>query len=396
MAEQAKEKLEWESDQLTVSEQFLTLAEEVYRGEFDRQFDEIMEADKIKRSKICKWLGLSVEDARDLLYNEFCFSILNNVIKANFAKEDSNGVFDLIGRWFEKAIVGLKASLLEKLTKNESITELVRVMTVFAEQRLGTARTEADLRMLKEHSKQGNEAEWWAMSDQAAVTPGTPAGWWSTDSRKSEEGRWTQGAVHHDVVTPIAASAVSSRSPKETSESAAILLQGKKTIQFEEIKRKADPYDQRGEMTYCSQTAQDNARSIFGVILPGWDGTAAATQEVTAWGKIQASAKSGESVDKYLQTVERKRKNADYFRVPPPGAVIADIFATSKRAEWHRALAFLAIDPTTGKSERYILDPYRNKKSREPIPLSTYNGTITRADFYSATTIVVKKPFRKI
>jgi len=54
MAEQAKEKLEWESDQLTVSEQFLTLAEEVYRGEFDRQFDEIMEADKIKRSKICK------------------------------------------------------------------------------------------------------------------------------------------------------------------------------------------------------------------------------------------------------------------------------------------------------------------------------------------------------
>lgn len=77
------------------------------------------------------------------------------------------------------------------------------------------------------------------------------------------------GSVTRDVVTPVAASAVNIRSSKETSESAAMLLQGKKTIQFEGIKRKADPYDQRGEMTYCSQTAQDNAQNIFGVILPG-------------------------------------------------------------------------------------------------------------------------------
>jgi len=54
MAGQAKERLELQSEKLTVSEEFLTLMEDIYRTEFDKQFDNVMNSDRVKRTKICK------------------------------------------------------------------------------------------------------------------------------------------------------------------------------------------------------------------------------------------------------------------------------------------------------------------------------------------------------
>ncbi len=377
MAGQAKERLELQSEKLTVSEEFLTLMEDIYRTEFDKQFDNVMNSDRVKRTKICKWFGLSIEDARDILYNEFFLSILNNTVEDKFSKE-STGVFELIGRWFEKAVSGIKASVIEKLTKNDAMTQLIEIMTIFANTQLGTATTTQQLHDLKTSATR-EESPVWAdnTSDRGGVEP------WSANNP------WA-------AVATTAAVSVKMRQAPESQTLALPLLQGRQTIAFETIQGKADPYEEKNEMTYCSQTAQDNAKNIFGIVLPWGDGTAANTERVTRWWRIANSAKSGESVSSYVSTVENKSSNRAFFRDPPPNAVIADIFAKSRRAEWHRALAFIAVDPTTGKTERYILDPYRNKRSTMPIPLDRYNGSITRADFYTSTKVVIKKPQRKI
>lgn len=177
-------------------------------------------------------------------------------------------------------------------------------------------------------------------------------------------------------------------------QSSAELIEWKKTIPLHQVELIADPYDSRENsegkrMTYCSQTAQDNAREIFGLIFPWWDWSAQKTKEATAWGNIEWSRKSNESIDHYVTTIDNVTDNTE-LTTWGQEAMVADLFVSSSSEHGHRALAFATVN-SAGEQDRYVLDPYRNtnKKSTKPIPLNDYTATIQRIDFYTSETVIL-------
>jgi hypothetical protein len=216
---------------------------------------------------------------------------------------------------------------------------------------------------------------WTPQSDETAV-PGAAVAWWGV---AGWVGITDQGSGSVDAWWTNAAE----------------VMRWKTTINLDEVEMIADPYDRRENsewkmMTYCSQTAQDNAKKIFGLIFPWWDWSAQKTKEATEGWNIQWSRKSGESVEHYISTIANVTDNSELWWGELT-ATVADLFVSSSSRHGHRALAFATLSESW-EQNRYVLDPYRNidRQSTRPIPLSEYTANIERIDYYSSETVIVE------
>lgn len=144
-------------------------------------------------------------------------------------------------------------------------------------------------------------------------------------------------------------------------------------INFSKIK--SNPPERKGKMTYCSRTAQKNAK-FFWVRIPDWDAREWVHKPI---------------IDKehFINTKTKSWNNNAYIDIniaSPDTANFADISVESDtvnwRRYWHRAIAFKNDD-----GQRYVLDPYYSWwYSTKPIPWDKYprHKKAEQINFYNA------------
>lgn len=185
-------------------------------------------------------------------------------------------------------------------------------------------------------------------------------------------------------------------------------LKNKKVIDPATMESKADKYEYRKWSTWCSETAQDNAREIFHrKLINGNAHIAICRRPLSGYvktiqlNKIPKLTKEKVTLPEYWKTEKRDSlKDLPRPTKDNPGTII-DLWVLSSSKHWHRTLWY--FDFSKGENgERMVLDPYRShirwdkKRSRKPVTLNKYidshnykaNRNVFCARFYTSDYIV--------